>query len=120
MRLSLRAVPWLLALVGLAIPMIGSGFIGWPFAALWLVVLALAWIVGRRDPGTRELRLTTAVVLLPVLFLLGWEGGWWLIPADLAWLVIEFVDRGETAVTGSSPTAAVVPSRPNAPGSERG
>ena len=120
MRLSLRAVPWLLALVGLAIPMIGSGFIGWPFAALWLVVLALAWIVGRRDPGTRELRMTTAVVLLPVLFLLGWEGGWWLIPADLAWLVIEFVDRGETGCNRKQPDRGRRASRPNAPGSERG
>lgn len=104
MRVSVRAVPWLLALVGLAVPMIGSGFIGWPLAALWLVVLALVWIVGRRDAGTRELRMVTAVVLLPVLFLLGWEGGWWLIPADLAWLVIEFADRDEAGVSRSSHT----------------
>jgi hypothetical protein len=102
MRVSVRAVPWLLALVGLAIPMIGSGFIGWPLVALWLAILAVVWIVGRRDPGTRELRMTTAVVTLPFLFLLGWEGGWWLIPADLAWLVIEFVDRGNAGAPGSS------------------
>jgi hypothetical protein len=93
MRRAVRAVPWLLALVGLAAPMIGSGFIGWPLAVVWLVVLGVAWVIGRRDPGTRELRLTAAILLLPLLFLLGWEGGWWLIPADLAWLVIEFADR---------------------------
>ncbi len=102
MRVRVRVVPWLLALVGLAIPMIGSGFIGWPFVAVWLVVLALAWIFSRRDPGTREQRMTLAVLLLPVLFLLGWEGGWWLIPADLAWLVIEFADRGRAGEPRSS------------------
>lgn len=92
MRVAVRAIPWLLACVGLAVPMIGSGFIGWPLTLVWLVVLGVVWVIGRRDSGTRELRLTAAVLLLPLLFLLGWEGGWWLIPADLAWLVIEFAD----------------------------
>ena len=31
--------------------------------------------------------------LLPVLFLLGFLGGWYLIPADVAWLLVEFADR---------------------------
>jgi hypothetical protein len=31
--------------------------------------------------------------LLPVLFLLGFVGGWYLIPADVAWLLIAFADR---------------------------
>jgi hypothetical protein len=26
---------------------------------------------------------------------LAWEGGWWLIPADLAWLTITVADRRE-------------------------
>ena len=34
--------------------------------------------------------------LLPVLFLLGFFGGWYLIPADVAWLRIEFADRRGT------------------------
>lgn len=105
--MSVRVVPWLLALVGLAIPMVGSGFVGWPFAAAWLVILAVAWAVGRRDPGTREQRITLAVVLLPVLFLAAWEGVWWLIPADLAWLLIELTDRGGTSHEPKIPDATV-------------
>jgi hypothetical protein len=31
--------------------------------------------------------------LLPILFLLGFLGGLYLIPADVAWLLIEFTDR---------------------------
>ena len=38
-------------------------------------------------------RIVTAIVLLPILFLAAWEGGWYLIPADLAWLAIEILDR---------------------------
>jgi hypothetical protein len=34
--------------------------------------------------------------LLPVLVLLGLVGGWYLIPADAAWLLIEFGDRHGT------------------------
>ena len=37
----------------------------------------------------RPLRIALAVGTLPLLFVAAWEGGWWLIPADLAWLVIE-------------------------------
>ena len=31
--------------------------------------------------------------LLPVLLVLGFVGGWYLIPADVAWLLIEYADR---------------------------
>jgi len=31
--------------------------------------------------------------LLPVLFLFGFVGGWYLIPADVAWLLVELADR---------------------------
>lgn len=96
MRSSVRAIPWLLALTGLAIPLIGSGFVVWPFIALWLAILALVWSLGRAGLARgRGLRVTLAIGLLPVLFLLAWEGGWYLIPADIAWLVIEFTDRSE-------------------------
>lgn len=63
---------------------------GWPIVAAWLVILAVIWIVGRPAlPKERGLRIALAVGALPVLFVLAWEGGWWLIPADAAWLVIE-------------------------------
>lgn len=96
MKLSLRSVPWLLALTGLAIPLVATGFVIWPLIAVWLAILALIWSVGR--PGLvrdRTARVGLAIGLLPVLFLLAFEGGWWLIPADLAWLLIEVADRRE-------------------------
>jgi hypothetical protein len=89
-RLNLRAAPWLLALIGLAIPLVGSGFTLFPLVATWLVLLVLVWIIGRiAIPKERQLRIALALAALPVLFLVAWEGGWWLIPADVAWLVIE-------------------------------
>jgi hypothetical protein len=90
MRLNVRAVPWLLALLGLAIPLVGSGFVIWPVVAVWLVTLALLWIFGRPAlPERRSMRIALAIGLLPLLFLAAFEGGWWLIPANIAWLVIE-------------------------------
>ena len=100
MRLTVRSIPWLLALVGLAIPLVASGFVMWPLVALWLAILALVWSLGRAGLARdRTLRVTIAVGLLPVLFLLAWEGGWCLVPADIAWLVIELADRGEATAS---------------------
>jgi hypothetical protein len=90
MRLNVRAVPWILALIGLAIPLVGSRFSSWPFIAAWLVILALIWVVVRPAvPMERRVRIWLAVAAFPVLFLAAYEGGWWLIPADVAWLAIE-------------------------------
>jgi hypothetical protein len=89
-----RSVPWSLALVGLAIPLVGSGFVGWEVVVIWLAFLSFAWLFGRRLLATRAQRIITALVALPVLLVpLAWWGGWWLIPADLAWLVIEVLDQ---------------------------
>lgn len=98
--MKLRMLPWVLALVGLAVPLIGSGFALWPATMAWLILLGLVWVIGRTQPQTRRARIGFAVVLLPVLFLAGWEGGWWLIPADLVWLVIELADRDGPTVIG--------------------
>jgi hypothetical protein len=89
----LRAVPWLVALAGLLIPLIGTGFQVWPIVLVWLIVLALGWLFGGPLLPTRSHRIAAAILLLPVLVLLAFEGGWWLIPADLAWLAIEVADR---------------------------
>jgi len=88
-----RSVPWLLALLGLGIPLVGTGFVVWPVVVVWLVVLGFVWLFGRHLPTTRAQRIIAALVALPVLFLLAFEGGWWLIPADLARLAIEILDR---------------------------
>jgi len=89
-RIGIRTVPWLIALAGLAIPLIGSDFVGWQIVLVWLVVLALVWLVGGAMVPTRAHRIAAGVLLLPVLVLpLAWFGGWWLIPALLVWLGIE-------------------------------
>lgn len=90
MRLPL--VPWILALVGLAIPLVGSGFVVWPMVVVWLAVLSGVWLLSRLGPPrTSREQITLAVAALPILVVLAWEGGWWLIPADLAWLLVAVV-----------------------------
>jgi hypothetical protein len=89
----------LLALVGLAIPLIGSNFAVGLVVSGWLVVLALLWLFGRHVlPPDYGVRAAVAIALLPVLFMLAWWGGWWLIPADLAWLVLVLLARPSTDV----------------------
>ena len=95
-------VPWLLAIVGLLIPLIGSGFVVWPFVLVWSAVLGMVWLVGGALVPTRPARIVTGLVLLPVLVMLAFEGGWYLIPAVLAWLAIEVVDRGPRQLPGGA------------------
>jgi hypothetical protein len=102
MQRFVRSVPWLLALLGLAIPLVGTGFVAWQIVAIWLAFLGVACLFGRHLLTTRAQRIVTALVALPVLFLpLALLGGWWLIPADLAWLAIEFLDRPREPATPS-------------------
>src|SRR5450759_1615762 len=75
-RLGIRTFPWLLAAVGL------GG-----------ILLIVTWIVIREQPASRRERMKLPALLLPVLFVLGFVGGWYLIPADVAWLLVEFTDR---------------------------
>ena len=95
--MSIRSVPWLLALVALGILLVWNGFRVWPLVAMWALVLAVLWVWSRRVKTTRATRIAASLVLLPILFLLAFEGGWYLIPADLAWLAIELVDRRPAA-----------------------
>jgi hypothetical protein len=91
-RLGIRTVPWLIAVAGLGVPLLAGGFAGWPYVVLWGILLAMPWIVTREQLATRRERIKLPAVLLPVLFLLGFVGGWYLIPADVAWLLIEYAD----------------------------
>jgi hypothetical protein len=101
-RFNIRWVPWLLALAGLAVPLIGTRFVVWLPSVIWLIVLVVIWLLARVPvPRNRGARVTTAVALLPILFLAAWEGGWYLIPADLAWLAIEVADRGSAGEVAS-------------------
>lgn len=102
MRSNARILPWVLALTGLATLLILSRMTVWVVVAIWAAGLIFVWVVGRRLKLTPGLRMISAIVALPVLFLLVWEGGWFLIPADVAWLLVEFtnsprVGRGQTS-----------------------
>src|SRR5712671_8128939 len=88
-RRSRWSVPWALALVGLAVPMIGSGFTGWPFVAGWLVVMLVIWWVRPLGGADRTARLAVGAFVVGVLVLLSTLGGFYLIPAVLAWLVLD-------------------------------
>jgi hypothetical protein len=92
-RLGIRTVPWLLAAAGLGVPLLAGGFAGWPYVLMWAILLIVPWIVTRDQSESRRERLVLPTFLLPVLLVLGFLGGWYLIPADVAWLLIEFGDR---------------------------
>jgi hypothetical protein len=95
-RLGIRTVPWLIAVAGLGIPLLAGGFAGWPYVVLWVILLSVPWIVTREQSASRRERMKLPAFLLPVLFLLGFLGGWYLIPADVSWLLVEFTDRRGT------------------------
>ncbi len=106
MRLGIRSIPWILAVVGLGLPLLAGGFAGWPYVALWTILLIVPWIVTRDQPTSRRDRMVLPAFLLPALLVLGFPfGGWYLVPADLAWLLIEFGDRRRDT-TLLVPTAA--------------
>ncbi len=104
MRRGVRFVPWFLAVAGLGLPLLAGGFAGWPYVVLWSVLLIVPWIVTRDQPADRRSRIALPAFFLPVLFVLGFVGGWYLIPADVAWLLIEYGD--------DRPRTAVLPARP--------
>jgi hypothetical protein len=95
-RLGIRTIPWLIAAAALGVPLLAGGLAGWPYVLVWGILLVMLWIVTRDRPASRHERMVLPAFLLPVLFLLGFVGGWYLIPADIAWLVVEFADRRGT------------------------
>ena len=97
MRLGIRTIPWLIAVAGLGVPWVASGFAGWwPYVVLWAILLSVPWIVTREQSASRRERMKLPAFLLPVLFLFGFLGGVYLIPADVAWLLVEFADKRGT------------------------
>ena len=97
-RRYLWSLPWVFALVGLAVPMVGSGFIGWPFVVGWLVLLLLVWWVRPVGSASRAARLGAGVLLIGLLALLGTLGGFYLVPAVIAWIVLVASDRSPNTV----------------------
>lgn len=93
MRLSIRTIPWLLAVAGLGIPLAAGGFAGWPYVIGWTIALMVFAVARQRSPAVGYV--VRPALLLPALIVLGFVGGWYLIPADLAWFVIELRDRSK-------------------------
>ena len=84
----LWSLPWLLAVIGLAVPMIGSGFIGWPFVVGWLVLIAVLWWARPLGGADRTTRLGAGALALACLALLSTLGGFYLIPSVVAWIAL--------------------------------
>lgn len=82
-------VPLALAVLGIAVPLVGSDFKVWQLSVVWLLVLLVVVVAMHRARPPRSTRVFAGLAALPVLFLLGWEGGWWLIPAVVAGVVLD-------------------------------
>jgi hypothetical protein len=85
----IELIPAALAVAGLTIPLVGSGWVVWPLTTVWAVIVIL-FAVWRIRFGLRSrTSVAVLVIALPILFLAGWEGGWWMIPVAVAQLVID-------------------------------
>jgi hypothetical protein len=89
--MRIRVLPWLLAIFGLAIPLVATDFAAWAVVALWLLVLAVIWFVKPLEHASRPQRITVAFASLPVLVLTATLFGLFLVPAAAAWLLIELI-----------------------------
>ena len=90
---GVRLFPVFVAVLGLLLPLLASGGTLWPLIALWASLVAAFALTEFRFPDARGPRIVVTIVALPVLFLAGWEGGWWLIPADVAQLALDLRSR---------------------------
>jgi hypothetical protein len=113
-RRVLWSLPWVLAFVGLAVPMVGSGFIGWPFVVGWLVLIVVTWWVRPLGGADRTTRLATGVLVIGALILLGTLGGLYLVPAVLAWLMLVATEPAARPRAGQS-LPEPSPPRPRTP-----
>jgi hypothetical protein len=99
---GLSLLPLVLAVLGAAIPLAGSGFTVWGMAAVWLggvAAVAVARAVARPRPST--LVFIDLVLLALALVVLAPEGGWWFVPAVAAQTLL---DRRAAARVADNPT----------------
>jgi hypothetical protein len=86
--------PWLVAVIGLAVPLIAGGGAGWPYVVGWLVFLALLLMVKPLSRADQRDRIQWAVIATFLLVIPGLVvGGIYLVPAALLWLGIELGSR---------------------------
>ena len=95
------ALPGLIALIGLAAPLISGGGSGWPYVIGWLVLLAVLLIVKPLSNAGHRDRIRWALVAMILLVIPGLAfGGFYLLPAALAWLLVELVHRPAAVTPG--------------------
>ncbi len=90
---AIRAVPLLVAAVGLLVPLVASGGSVWPATLVWTGLVGAVSLAEYGRPSGRRSRIRFTLIALPILILAGWEGGWWLIPAALCQLAIDILGR---------------------------
>jgi hypothetical protein len=97
---SISALPWLIALIGLAVPLVGGGGAGWPYVVGWLVVLGVLLVVKPLRLADHRDRVQWALIAAVLLIVPGLVvGGLYLLPAALLWLAIELrVRSGSSAI----------------------
>jgi hypothetical protein len=84
------ALPWLIALIGLAVPLVGGGGAGWPYVVGWLIVLGALFVTKPIRRADRQDRIRWALIAAVLSVVPGLVfGGIYLLPAVLTWLLIE-------------------------------
>ena len=98
---SISALPWLIALIGLAVPLVGGSGAGWPYVVGWLVVLGVLLVVKPLRLADHRDRIQWALIAAVLLVAPGLVvGGLYLLPAALLWLAIELrVRSGPSAIS---------------------
>jgi hypothetical protein len=90
-RSPIQAVlPWAVALIGLAVPMVGGHLAGWPIAVGWFVVLLVLGLVRPVQNADRPTRVASGVGALVLLVVFIPLGGLYLLPAAIIWTVLAY------------------------------
>ena len=89
MTRALRALPLGLAILGIAVPLIGTGFAVWEWAVISAAFIGLVILAARLLEPAPTTRVFAGLIALPMLFLLAFEGGWYFIPAVIAKVAID-------------------------------
>jgi hypothetical protein len=86
-------LPFAVAMAGPVYLLVATSWTAWFPLAFWTPILVALLLVMSQGHFSRGARMSVAVVSLPILVLTTFEGGLYLIPGDLAWLLILVMDQ---------------------------
>lgn len=89
LKRALGALPLGLAILGIAVPLVGSAFTVWGLAVIWAVAIGVVILGARLANPAPPIRVFVGLIAVTFLFLFAYEGGWWFIPAVLAQMAID-------------------------------